>query len=198
MFPYTRSFFLCLFVCVFQTVAFAQTEPYQINVGEQAPNFTGVEQNGNSVELYQILENSPAVVMFYRGAWCKYCNKHLSAMEDSIQFITEKGGVVLAITPEQPESIEKTIKKTDASFKIIHDKDLKIMNAYHVTYEVDDAMMKKYKRRGIDVLGANKINGANLPVPATYIVGQDKKILYSFYDPDYTRRATVGQILENL
>lgn len=198
MSPNIGSFFLCLCFCASKAVAFAQITPYQINVGEQAPNFSGVDQYGNEVELYEVLEQSPVVVMFYRGAWCKYCNKQLSEMEDSIRFITEKGGVVMAVTPEQPTSIKKTISNTKASFKIIHDKNLKIMNAYHVTYEVDDAMMKKYKRRGIDVLGANKINGSNLPVPATYIVGQDRKILYSFYDPDYRRRATVGQILENL
>lgn len=51
---------------------------------------------------------------------------------------------MIAVTPEQPESINKTIKKTNASFKIIHDKDLQIMKVYHVNYTLGDALLKEY------------------------------------------------------
>ena len=186
-------FFSCLVLN-----AQAQDEPTALSVGDKAFNFTGTDQNGNAVELFEILEESPVVLMFYRGAWCGYCNKQLSEMEDSLKFINEKGGVVIAVTPEQPESIEKTIKKTNASFKILHDKDLKIMKTYNVDYALENSIVKKYKSYGINLLESNKENGANLPVPATYIIGKDKKILYAFFDPDYTKRATVGKILQNL
>lgn len=119
-------------------------------------------------------------------------------MEDSLNFITEKGGVVVAVTPEKPESIAKTVDKTGASFKIIYDKDLTIMNIYQVAFRMEESLLKRYKRRGIDVVDTNGNNGPNLPVPATYIIGRDKKILYAFFDPDYKKRATVGKILQNL
>lgn len=86
----------------------------------------------------------------------------------------------------------------DGAFKIIHDKDLTIMNRYHVAFKLEESMLKKYKAYGIDVARSNGDNGPNLPVPATYIIGQDKKILYAFFDPDYKKRATVGKILQNL
>ncbi|MEP1781018.1 peroxiredoxin-like family protein, partial [Reichenbachiella sp.] len=158
----------------------------------------GIDQNGGSFELYEILKKGPVVLMFYRGFWCPHCNKQLSQMEDSLDFITQKGGIVVAVTPEKPESVEKTIDKTGASFKIIHDKDLSIMNIYHVAFNLEEAMLKKYKKWGIDVVEANGDNGPNLPVPATYIIGQDRQILYTFFDPDYKKRATVGKILQNL
>lgn len=178
--------------------AMAQEAPFQLNVGDEALNFQGIDQNGKAFELYDALEKGPVVLMFYRGFWCPHCNKQLSQMEDSLNFITDKGGIVVAVTPEKPESINKTIDKTGASFKIIHDKDLSIMNTYHVAFRMEEALLKKYKKWGIDLDSANGENGPNLPVPATYIIGQDKKILFAFFDPDYKKRATVGKILQNL
>ncbi|MEO9965696.1 MAG: peroxiredoxin-like family protein [Reichenbachiella sp.] len=176
----------------------AQDAPFQLSQGDIALNFSGVDQNGDTFELYNALEKGPVVLMFYRGHWCPHCNKQLSQMEDSLNFITEKGGIVVAVTPEKPEGVAKTVDKTGASFKIIHDKSLDIMNTYHVTFKLEEVMLKKYKHWGIDLVENNGDNGPNLPVPATYIIGQDKKILYAFFDPDYKKRATVGKILQNL
>jgi peroxiredoxin len=189
---------ICLVLCLGSSQLLAQEKPFALKIGEIAPNFTAKDQDGQTVELYKILEKSPVVLMFYRGAWCPYCNKQLSEIQDSLKFINDKGGVVIAVTPEQPESIDKTIKKTNASFKIIHDKRLKIMKSYHVNYSISDALLENYGRMTKNILKANKDNGANLPVPATYIIDTDKKVLYAFYDPDFTKRATIGKILQNL
>ncbi len=189
---------ILIFVCFLSLPLMAQEGPFQLSEGDKALNFQGIDQNGKSFEFYEALDKGPVVLMFYRGFWCPHCNKQLSQMEDSLSFITEKGGIVVAVTPEKPESIAKTVDKTGASFKIIHDKDLSIMNTYHVAFKMEEVLLKKYKKWGIDLDAANGDNGPNLPVPATYIIGQDKKIMYAFFDPDYKKRATVGKILQNL
>ena len=180
------------------TVVKGQTEPYDLKKGFSAVDFEAKDQFGETFRLYDAIEKGPVVLMFYRGYWCPYCNEQLAQLQDSLSFITEKGGMVVAVTPEIPANIDKTIKKSDASFKIIHDKDLKIMNDYHVAFELEEGLIKKYKRWGIDLDKKNGDNGQNLPVPATYIIDQDKKIVFSFFDPDYKKRATVGKILQNL
>lgn len=178
--------------------AIGQESPVGLKVGDEAYNFTGIDQFGNTFELNATLQKGPVVLIFYRGSWCPYCNKHLSQLEDSLNFIQEKGGIVVAVTPEKPTGIEKVMERTSASFKIIHDKNLSIMNQYNVTYRLEDSMIEKYKQRGIDISANNGDSGPHLPVPATYIIGQDKKILYAFFDPNYRKRATVGKILQNL
>lgn len=190
--------FLFVFVVFTSEYTIAQNVTSPLKKGDKAFNFTGKDQSGNAFELYKALDKGPVVLLFYRGYWCPYCNKQLSQMEDSLQFITDKGGMVIAVTPEKPEGIAKTIEKTDASFKIIHDDDLTIMKAYDVAFKIEESMLKKYKNWGIDLMDNNGNNGPNLPVPATYIIGQDRKIIYAFFDPDYTKRATVGKILQNL
>lgn len=175
-----------------------QSPTSELKVADEAINFTGVDQFGNSFELVKALEKGPVVLLFYRGHWCPYCNKQLSQMEDSLSFILDKGGIVVAVTPEKPEYIAKTIEKTDASFLILHDEDLSIMNAYGVSFELSDVLVNKYLNRGRDFNVINGTNGSNLPVPATYIISQENKILYVFYDADYKKRVTVGKILNNL
>ncbi|MCV9388412.1 peroxiredoxin-like family protein [Reichenbachiella ulvae] len=188
--------FILLNLC--QYVLYAQADESTFSVGDQVPNFTGVDQFGNDFMLSEQLEKGPVVLMFYRGYWCPYCNKQLSEMQDSLKFISERGGAVVAVTPEQPEYIEETVNQTDASFKIIHDKDLQIMKSFGVAYKMEDALVKKYKRNGLDVAQTNGDNGTYLPVPATYIINSDGSILFAFYDPDYKKRATVSKILKNL
>jgi peroxiredoxin len=185
---------LVFFSTLWEDPCFAQNNKSTFAVGDIAPNFEGKDQFGQAFELSRVLKNNPVVLMFYRGHWCPYCNKQLSQLEDSINFITDKGGIVVAVTPEQPEGIDKTMKKTGASFLILHDKNLEIMKKYGVDFRLEDDLMKKYLKMGM----TNGANGANLPVPATYIINSDQKILYSFYDPDYKKRATVKKILENL
>ncbi len=191
-------FSLVILLSICQHVLYAQADESKFAMGDQVPNFTGVDQFGDEFELSKQLEKGPVVLMFYRGYWCPYCNKQLSEMQDSLQFITERGGAVIAVTPEQPEYVQETVTKTNASFKIIHDKDLKIMNTYGVAYRMEDALVKKYKKNGLDVAQTNGDNGTYLPVPATYIINSDGSILYAFYDPDYKKRATVSKILKNL
>jgi peroxiredoxin len=186
---------------LFIAASFAQTDatkPTGLKVGDDAPDFTAKNQSGKEVQLKKLLKKGDVVVLFYRGQWCPYCNKQLSKVNDSLAMITAKGATVLAITPEVEENIAKTVTKTKASFDILEDKGLAIMKDYKVSFAVDEKTIEKYKGYGIDFDKANGANGANLPVPATYIISKEGKIKYVFFNTDYSKRASVKDILENL
>jgi peroxiredoxin len=190
-----------LLACSLSTTLFAQTEakkPEGLKVGDDAPAISTVDNNGKKIELAEILKKGEVVIVFYRGQWCPYCNKQLSQLNDELASITAKGATVIAITPETGDNVKKTVEKTKASFSIIEDTALKIMNDYKVTFAVDEATITKYKKYGIDFEKANGANGANLPVPATYIIGTNGKIKYVYFNPDYSKRASVKEILTNL
>ena len=177
---------------------FAQNKPEGLKINDKAPDFTAVDQKGEKVNLKKQLKKGNVVLIFYRGQWCPYCNKQLKQLEDSIGFIKAKGATVLAITPEVPENISKTIAKTNASYSVLYDEGLKIMNAYKVAFQVEAKTVEKYKGYGIDFLKANGSNGANLPVPAVYIISKKGKIIYRFFEVDYTKRPSVKTILDHL
>jgi peroxiredoxin len=187
---------LALF-CTVATISIAQN-PEGLKVGDKAPQFIGTDQAGKKVNLQEILKKGDAVLVFYRGQWCPYCNKQLSHLNDSLGLITAKGATVISITPETNDNIKKTVEKTKATFSIIEDKGLVIMKSYKVSFAVDESTITKYKNYGIDFEKANGANGANLPVPATYIIGKDGKIKYAFFNPDYSKRTSVKDIVDNL
>ena len=178
--------------------SYAQPYPKGLNVNDKAPNFIATDQKGEKINLRKQLKKGNVVLVFYRGQWCPYCNKQLKQLEDSIGFIKDKGATVLAITPEVAENISKTIGKTKASYSILYDEGLKIMNAYKVAFQVEAKTVEKYKGYGIDFLKANGTNGASLPVPAVYIVNKRGIIIYRFFEVDYTKRSSVKDILDHL
>ena len=177
---------------------FAQTDLKGLNINDKAPDFTATDQNGKEFNLNNQLKKGAVVLVFYRGQWCPYCNKQLKQLEDSLSMILAKGASVVAITPEKSENVAKTITKTKATYPVLFDDGLKIMKNYDVAFKVDDNTIERYKKFGIDFTEANgSNNGANLPVPAVYIV-KDGKIVFRYFDIDYRKRAYVVDILKYL
>lgn len=187
---------LALFI---SAAVFSQTGPKGLNLNDEAPGFSAKDQNGKTISLKNELKKGAVVLVFYRGQWCPFCNRQLKQLEDSLSLIQEKGATVLTITPEKQENISKTIGKTKATYSILHDEGLKIMNSYDVTFQVDDKTIESYKKYGIDFIQANgEANGAHLPVPAVYVVNKEGKIIYKYFDTDYRKRSSVKEILAHL
>lgn len=190
---------LLLAVLAFQSVnMMAQDGPKGLQLNDKAPGFTAKDQNGKTVELKDQLKKGAVVLVFYRGQWCPYCNLQLKKLEDSLSLIMAKGASLITVTPEKPENITKTITKTKATYPILYDDGLKIMKSYDVAFAVDEKTIAKYKNYGIDFTEANGANGANLPVPAVYIISKEGKILFRHFDTDYKNRVSVAEILAHL
>ena len=52
-----------------------------IKVGEKAPDFILKNAFGKEVNLKDELKKGPVVLVFYRGAWCPFCNIHLHVLQ---------------------------------------------------------------------------------------------------------------------
>ena len=186
----------CLFFTFYDLVA--QEAPEGLFIASKAPDFKARDQNGKEIRLKDLLKKGKVVVVFYRGQWCPYCNKELSRLQDSLQFIIDKGATLIAISPEKPEMVAKTVEKTKATYSILYDKELKIMKAYDVEYEVPENTVARYRTAGLDIETNNGTNGKYLPVPAVYVIDKESTVIYRFFEPDYKKRPSVKDILANL
>jgi len=192
-------FFLLVSVLFITTTLRAQEKPEGLFINSKAPDFKAKDQYGKEIRLRDVLRDSMVVLVFYRGQWCPYCNRYLKKLEDSLQLVKAKGALLIAVSPEKPENISKTIAKTKASYPVLYDEDMKIMKAYAVAYEVDEKTVARYKTADIDLATANgQKDKVYLPVPAIYIISKEGTILYRFFEPDYKKRAAVKEILDNL
>jgi len=193
-----KYFFLPFLLFTFSFLS-AQEKPEGLFINSKAPDFSATDQYGKEIRLKNVLKDSLVALIFYCGEWCPYCNKQLKKLEDSLQLIKEKGARLIAITPEKPEFISKTIEKTKASYPLIYDKEMKIMKAYRVAFEVDERTISRYKNADIDLATANgQKEKVYLPVPAVYIISKEGTILYRYFDFDHKKRASVQEIVDQL
>lgn len=158
-----------------------------LGVGDIAPDFTLRRAEDNrEVNLYRELTNGPAVLSFYRGQWCPYCNLELRALDRHAEDIRAAGAQVFSIGPETQEKATEMLQKTEASIPVLYDLDGSVMTAYGVDFALPEFLRERYERFGFP--DQNELTGWRLPVPATYIVGRGRIIHERHFDADYTQR----------
>lgn len=193
-----RRFLAITYILFLTCTGWSQKTPEGLFIGSRAPDFRGKDQSGLEIHLKDLLKKGKVVLLFYRGNWSPYCIRELREFEDSLQQIIAQGATLVAVTPERPDSVFKTIEKTSASFSILSDEGLKIMRAYDVALEVDANTFTRYRNSGIDIEANNGKNGKYLPVPAVYIIDKEASVTYRFFEPDYKKRPSAKEILKNL
>ena len=173
--------------------------PKGVRVGEDAPKILAKTLSGKKISSAEVLKEKEIVVIFYRGEWCPVCNRYLSNLNDSLSYITDKNVQVLVIGPETFENAEKTQGKSKGTFTLIPDTTMQIMKDFDVLFNVTKKYQGKIKTfLFTDIAESNNQEEAQLPVPATYIIGKDGKIKWRHFDYDYSKRASVKSIIENL
>jgi len=178
--------------------AFSQKAESSLQIGQNAPSFEALDQNKSLFSSSDILKEKQLIVVFYRGQWCPYCNRHLSELQDHLLDFKKAGAQIVAISPEKTENISKTVEKTKADFPVLWDKDNSIMEAFGVDFILAKNLQKKYKEYGVDLVRDNGNTSQTLPVPATFVIGKNGKIKYLQYDTNYKNRSSAKDILEQL
>lgn len=173
--------------------------PIGIKVGSDAPQIRAVSISGDSIVSELMLKEGPIVVIFYRGQWCPVCNKYLSELSESLSDIKAKGAIVLAIAPELAENAIKTSEETESNFIFIADTSLQILKDYDVLFDVTKKYQNKIRNSlHTDIAENNGKEKAQLPVPATFIISKEGKIIYKQFDYNYKNRASAEDILKHL
>lgn len=169
-----------------------------LKTGDIAPVFSLPNHEGDVRSLYALLSESVVVLSFYRGGWCPYCNLELNVLQQVLPQIEAQGARLLAISPELPDKSLSTREKNDLSFDVLYDEGNKVAESFGLAFTLPESLRPIYDKFGIDVPGYNGDDTFRLPIPATYIIGQDGQILFHFVDPDYTRRLEPAVILDRL
>lgn len=168
-------------------------------VGAKASLFKAIDKDGKRYDLATELQKGPVVLIFYRGQWCPYCNRHLRSLQDSLDLIYAKGATVVAISPEKPEFLLKTSEKTGAQFSLLFDEGFAIANAYDVTFMPEDSQLKVYNEKlGADLLHSQSDESERLPIPATFIINRNGVIVWRHFDPDYRKRSSIEDVVRNV
>ncbi len=172
------------------------TKVQPLSAGEEAPTATLRGPDGQSVDLATKYAQKPTVLIFYRGGWCPYCNAHLGQIATAEPELLRMGYQVLAISPDRPEELAKTLDKQNLTYELLSDSDVKLARAFGLVFHVDDPTVEKYRGFGIDLEQASGRDHHMLPVPAVYIVDQAGVIRFAHWDSDYKKRLAPEMLLE--
>tara|TARA_B100001063_G_scaffold131006_1_gene122440 strand:- start:1913 stop:2566 length:654 start_codon:yes stop_codon:yes gene_type:complete len=170
---------------------------HALTVGFQAKDFNLSNAIGNEVSLSKTLEeNDFAVVSFYRGVWCAYCNFELKALQGINEELKQLGAKLIAISPQSPDASMTTKEKNELEFEVLSDNENKIAKEYGLVFSLAEELRPIYLSFGIDIPASNKDDSYEIPMPATYVINKNKEIIFSFIDEDYTKRCEPQDILE--
>lgn len=169
-----------------------------LNVGGTMPEFTLKDANSKSVSSKDLLKQGNLVIVFYRGAWCPFCNKYLHDLQEKLTEIKAAGGNLVAISAENPDTSMKVSQKNGVAFTVLSDPKLMVARKFGIVYQLDKTTNEKYIGYGIDLVKANGTEKPDLPLSATYIVSKEGKIIYAYLEPDYKKRAAPSEIIKVL
>ncbi|MBJ2175508.1 AhpC/TSA family protein [Aureibaculum sp. A20] len=189
---------LTLVIALFiSTISFSQIDAEHLEIGDAAPVITGTDQFDNKISSSKILEDNKIILIFYRGNWCPHCRKHLKTLQENLTALNEKGYAVVVVTPEKVEKTKETAEQFGSTFSILHDVDNTIMNNYKVAFEVNEkSVLKSFSATQKKLAEYNEENNNVLPVPATYIINKKGEIEFVHYDPNYSNRFDVTELLK--
>lgn len=169
-----------------------------LKAGDAFPEMTLTDQNGHSVSTKNLFADGPAIITFYRGGWCPYCNLELKAYQDLLGEIKSAGGTLTGITPEKPDNALSTIEKNALSFSVLTDSENALASALGIKFELPDKLQKVYNGFGMDLAALNENSGWTLPIPATFVVDTDGKIILADVNRDYRLRLEPHEALAAL
>ena len=169
-----------------------------LGVGDRAPDFELPDVDGGRVRLSDVLRGGPVVLTFYRGAWCPYCNTSLQGFQAELGDVMDAGGYLVAVSPQAEAGSAEMASSNALSFPVLSDAGNRVSRAYGLVFRVDEQTKAQYQAVGIDLPAVNGVDAWELPVPATYVIGQDGVIRSAFVEADYTRRADPRDVIEAL
>lgn len=166
--------------------------------GDTAPDFALPDENGERVRLASLLRAGPVVVIFFRGEWCPYCNNQLKEFERTIEQFKARGATLVAISPQTIAKTGASKAKNEASYRFLSDEGSGVARRYGISFELDDAIVTRYKGFGIDLPASNGVEAWELPLGATYVIDQSGVVRYAYIDEDYRKRPSPREILDAL
>jgi len=169
-----------------------------LKVGARAPSFALPDADGGTVSSDELLGRGPLVVTFYRGVWCPYCNLDLQALEEARPEIAARGASLVAISPQTPANSRKAQRQHNLGFPVLSDASGSVAAAFGLRWTLPEYLRETSRKLGVDLAQFNGDDSWTLPMPARYVIGPDRTIVYAEVNPDYTRRPEPSDVFPAL
>ncbi|MFT7476183.1 MAG: peroxiredoxin [Verrucomicrobiales bacterium] len=166
-----------------------------LKVGDRAPMFELPGADGVMVKLADVLKSGPAVVSFYRGAWCPFCNLELRALQRELASAQAAGVTLVAISPNTPDTSAELVDENELTFPVLSDAENAVAKSFNLVFEMEEGLVEFYKAEGRNIDEMNGSEVWELPVPATYVIDTAGVIQYAYVDLNHRARAEPSEVI---
>jgi len=174
----------------------AQTNSAPLKAGDSIPDVKLRTEDNQEVSLRTLASEKPTVLVFYRGGWCPYCNRHLQSLAGIEEDLNKAGVQLVAISMDQPSKLKATPDREKLHYRLLSDSDAAAAKAFGIAFKVDDATVEKYQGYGINLDAASGRDHHILPHPAVFVANTNGIIRFAHVNPDYKVRLEPSKILE--
>lgn len=154
-----------------------------MKIGEKAPVFTAVNQNGGMVSMNKYRGKKNVLLMFYSEQIYSNPNSPLQSegqaqikeLVASAGNLKNKDVEVIMVTPDSQKDIFEVIETTGAQFSFVHDNDHQIMDLYKSSIKIPATHpeIQGMLQNGVKILKKPSEKEYTLPVPVIYLIGRD-------------------------
>lgn len=170
-----------------------------VAVGDRLEAFSLQDATGTDVSLAELVSDGPAVIVFYRGGWCPYCNIALRTYQrDLLPELTKQSVRLVAISPQSPDGSLSTAEKAELEFTVLSDPGSRVAQSIGITFQQAEDVLEAQRALGLDLTQVNAEGDTRLPRPTVLIVDSDQVVRFIDVQADYTARTEVAEILEAL
>ena len=100
-----------------------------LDSGSEFPSLSLTQPGGTVLSLPEAFAGDFGVVLFFRGAWCPYCNAQLRAFQRSLGSLAEIGTRVAALSVDDEPTTAALIAKHSLTFPVGHSADARAIAA---------------------------------------------------------------------
>ncbi|MDQ7804718.1 peroxiredoxin-like family protein [Amycolatopsis sp. A133] len=161
-------------------------------VGAEVADFELPGADGSPTSLGELVAAGPAVLVFYRGQWCPYCNLTLRTyQQELLPELARLEASLVAISPQRPDG---SLPAGELEFPVLSDVGSTVARGLGLSYPVSAPVREAMKTLGMDL---EEVNGAwELVHPAVVVVDRARVIRYLDVHPDFVTRTEPAEILE--
>src|SRR5215472_3341672 len=165
--------------------------------GSRLPDGELLDVGGQPTTLAQNLGAKPAVIVFYRGGWCPYCNIALRTYQAQlVPALAERGIGLVAIGPEAPDGSLSTKESKELTFTVLSDPGNQIAGRLGILTAPSDGARAAQLQLGLDLTQVNADQTTALPMPAAVIADADGIIRWIDVHRDYSTGTETSRILQ--
>lgn len=164
-------------------------------VGETMPDFILPGKNGRLVSLDDFTSRGPVVLSFNRGHWCPFCKIELKTIAEHVGEIHAAGAGLVSIIPDRQQFAQPLRVLTSDRFEIITDLENSYALSLGLVMWIGEQLKEMMRGRGHALETYHGADGWLVPLPATFVIGRDKRVVARRVDPDFRHRMEIDEIL---